>query len=436
MKSSLLRKWTGFCLALAILAGAAAGLVIAGSSSQAQAQERPRTLFQLLFPNRREESRPAVREPQPRKKQRSPSKRVTPKASSPAPAAASAPPPQADVEKAEDARTLLIVGDFLAGGLAEGLEAVFENDPTVRIVDRSNGSSGFVRNDFYDWPGNIGAILDEMKPAAAVVMIGSNDRQAMNIGGSSEPVRSDRWNTEYEARATLFASAFSTRDIPLVWVGLPSFKYSKMSSDMIAFNDIHRRAAQAASGVFVDIWDGFVDENGAFVTNGPDINGQPVRLRANDGINLTQAGKRKIAFYAEKPLAHILEDGSAGASPEKEIGEMFGPPIPGTTPVIQHTTPVSLTDPELDGGDELLGLVVVPRRDNALTPAQKLVIEGLAPDPRPGRVDDFGRSGLPETVAADEDGRTSALPEDNGTGTAQAADQAARNLSAGPRSSD
>ncbi|MFC3642968.1 SGNH/GDSL hydrolase family protein [Aquibium oceanicum] len=435
MKSPLLRKWTGLCLALAIIASAAAVVTFLGSVSEAQAQERPRTLFQLLFPNRREESRPAAREPQPRQKKRTPPARAEPREATPAPAAASAPPPPADVEKAGDARPLLVVGDFLAGGLAEGLETVFEDDPTVRIVDRSNGSSGFVRNDFYDWPGKIGDILDEVKPAVAVVMIGSNDRQVMGIGSSTEPVRSDRWATEYEARATMFASAFSSRGIPLVWVGLPSFKFSKMSSDMIAFNDIHRRAAEAASGVFVDIWDGFVDENGAFVTNGPDINGQPVRLRANDGINLTQAGRRKIAFYAEKPLAHILEDGSPGVSPDGEIGEMFGPPIPGSTPVIQHTTPVSLTDPELDGGDELLGLVVVPRRDNALTPAQKLVIEGLAPDPRPGRVDDFGRSSLPE-AAPDEGDRTSALPERPETGTAVTEDQAARDVSAGSQSSD
>ncbi len=412
MISTSFAKWLGLFVALAILAGTAGGAALLATSSSAQAQERPRTLFQLLFPNRREETRPVVREPQPRQRDRSTSKRVKPRAPASAPAAASAPasPPAADVEKAGDARTILVVGDFIAGGLAEGLETAFEGDPTVRIVDRSNGSSGFVRDDYYDWPGNIGAILDEEKPAVGVVMIGSNDRQAMRVDGSSQPVRSDSWSSEYQARATLFASAFSERNIPLVWVGLPSFRFSKMSSDMIAFNDMHRQATEAAGGVFVDIWDGFVDENGAFVTNGPDVNGQPVRLRANDGINFTQAGRRKIAFYTEKPLARILENGPAGPSAGSEIGEMFGPPIPGMTPVIQHTTPVSLTDPELDGGDELLGLVVAPRRENALTPAQKLVIEGLAPDPRPGRVDDFGRSKLPQPVLPDAEDRTSALP--------------------------
>ena len=73
-----------------------------------------------------------------------------------------------------------------------------------------------------------------------------------------------------------------------------------MNSDMLAFNDIYRRVGGERGGEFVDVWDGFVDENGAFVSTGPDINGQPVRLRSNDGINFTKAGKRKLAFYARK----------------------------------------------------------------------------------------------------------------------------------------
>ncbi|TIM80838.1 MAG: DUF459 domain-containing protein, partial [Mesorhizobium sp.] len=67
-----------------------------------------------------------------------------------------------------------------------------------------------------------------------------------------------------------------------------------------------RSTAESHGGEFVDIWDGFVDEEGAFVTSGPDINGQPVRLRTDDGIRVSKAGKRKLAFYAEKPLLKIL----------------------------------------------------------------------------------------------------------------------------------
>ena len=67
---------------------------------------------------------------------------------------------------------------------------------------------------------------------------------------------------------------------------------------------------EAAGGTFVDVWDGFVDEAGKFVITGSDVNGQQVRLRGSDGINLTKAGKRKLAFYAEKDIRKILGDAS------------------------------------------------------------------------------------------------------------------------------
>jgi uncharacterized protein len=394
--------WLALTLVLATIVTAGGGALLAVSGTPAYAQERPRTLFELLFRRdeplfRRGERR---REAAPQRSQPRNVKRVprTDRATAPAQSSAAA------LDKQEDARVLLVVGDFLAGGLAEGLGRVYAEDPTVRVVDRSNGSSGFVRDDFYDWPGRIGTILEEEKPAVVVVMLGSNDRQAMRVDGSSQDVRSEKWEAEYTARSSRFLAEITGRNVPVVWVGLPSFRFPKMSSDMIAFNDIQRGVTEAAGGVFVDIWDGFIDETGAFVTNGPDINGQPVRLRAGDGINFTEAGKRKIAFYAEKPLARLLQTGPAALAPDAGIGEMFGPPIPGEAPVIQHTPPVSLLDPALDGGDELMGLVVETRRTTALTAAQKLVIQGLAPDPRPGRVDDFGASPLPRAAAVSAEG--------------------------------
>lgn len=405
--------WLALTIVLATIVTAGGGALLAVSGTTAFAQERPRTLYELLFRRdeplfRRGERR---REAAPQRSQPRNVKRV-PRSDRTAPSAPSA---VVAADKKEDARVLLVVGDFLASGLAEGLERVYAEDPTVRIVDRSSGSSGFVRDDHYDWPSRIGGLIEEEKPAVVVVMLGSNDRQAMRVDGSSEEVRSEKWQAEYLARTSRFISEVAGRDVPVVWIGLPPFRFPKMSSDMIAFNDIQRGVTETAGGVFVDIWDGFIDENGAFVTNGPDINGQPVRLRAGDGINFTEAGKRKIAFYAEKPLARLLETGPATPAPDAGIGEMFGPPIPGEAPVIQQTPPVSLMDPVLDGGEELMGLVVAPGPRIAVTAAQRLVIQGLAPDPRPGRVDDFGASPLPQAAAVSTEGPPSETRSVTGT---------------------
>lgn len=286
------------------------------------------------------------------------------------------------VEKQPDAKTVLVIGDFLASGLAEGLETSFATNPRVRILDRSKGPSGFVRQDVFDWPKDIASLIDAEKPAAIAIMMGSNDRQQMQVNGERQPARSEAWTKEYENRTVALAEAIEDKKIPFVWVSMPAFKSTKMTSDMLAFNTYYKTAAEGGGGEFVDIWDGFVDENGAFVMSGPDVSGQPVRLRSGDGTNLTTAGKAKLAFYTEKPLRKLLgepsEDGPA-------VPAIAAPSLtPGTTTpaAVDRTEPMALNDPNLDGATELLG---APSTTPPAT--QPAAIAGQAPA---GRADNFG----------------------------------------------
>jgi hypothetical protein len=310
---------------------------------------------------------------------------------------APAPPPPPAIEKAEDAARILVIGDFLAGGLADGLGTAYGETPDVAVVVRSNRSSGHVPGDYYDWPGNITSIIAAEKPAAVVVMIGSNDRQQMRVGDAREQPRSDAWTAEYERRAAALVKAVRDRDLPLLWVGNLPFKSSAMSSDMIAFNDIYRRIVTDAGGEFIDVWDGFVDEAGNFVANGPDMNGQPAQLRADDGINVTRAGRRKIAFYVEKPLARLPGLGGAGipASPDLEPGIQPGPG--GVPAEIDRTPPLAIDDLGAEAGSGLLGASF------ARPEGESRARDGITPEPKPGRADDF----MPRRPATETTGAVS-----------------------------
>lgn len=369
--------------------------VIVPAGAQEYRKEQRRGLFNFLFggPLRTRQAEPPVAPQQQLRRQRAPA------ASRPSRAAVPRqPPPPPAVEKLENARVVLVIGDFLAGGLSEGLETAYGESPGVRIVNRSNGSSGFVRDDYYDWNAQIAAIIEETSPAIVVVMIGSNDRQQLVIDGEREAPRSDAWLKEYEKRVERFTDTVGDRKIPLIWTGLPAFKLSSMTSDMLAFNDLYKKAAEAAGGTFVDIWDGFVDENGAFLSTGPDMNGQPARLRGNDGINLTRAGKRKIAFYVEKPLNKLL--GQATSPDIGELGMESLPDLilhPAEPSPVDRTQPISFADPALDGGTELLGATVRP-----IGTAQTGGVTGVRIDehPHPGRADDFSQRD--ESATADK----------------------------------
>ncbi|OYR10350.1 GDSL-like Lipase/Acylhydrolase family protein [Brucella grignonensis] len=346
--------------------------------SSASAQERPRTLFDLLFGPKQAQPQRQYEQSRPQRARPAKPKRA-PKSATSAARSANVPAPKPDVvfvEKKPDAKKVLVVGDFIGNGLAEGLDIAFAPSADIRIVSRINGSSGFVRDDHFDWPANIGKILDEEKPSAVVVMIGSNDRQAITVKGQSLAARSPEWTAEYQSRVTKFTKEITDKNYPLIWVGQPPFRPRGMSQDMLALNEIYRTTSEKAGAKFVDVWDGFVDEEGNFSQTGFDINGQTARLRGNDGINTTSAGKRKLAFYAEKPLKALFGD--------VRDNEQLLPTAGQQDPLkpVDRIAPVSLRDIDRDNSGVLLGGTLASRKkdDKKLSNEQK---------PTPGRADDF-----------------------------------------------
>lgn len=374
--------------------------------AEAQAQEQRRTLLGILFGNRRQ-AEPAKKAAPRSTSPRRATTRSSPTRRSTQTRQAAAPAPEV-VEKVENARTVLVVGDFISDGMADGLQEAFADVASVVIQTRANGSSGLVRDDYYNWPAEIGGIIEAVGPDILVVQLGSNDRQAMRVDGSTEKVRTEAWTKEYERRIDTLLDAIAEAGAPVVWVGAPPFKFSSMSADILAFNELYRNATEARGGYFVDIWDGFVDEEGRFVSSGTDINGQNARLRAADGINFTRAGKRKMAFYVERQLKLLLGDDAAplltSLAPDG-LPMLKLPPLQTESDLVR-TNPIALLDPDLDGGSVLLGDVeqgeIATTSSNPLqakSVRQRLVEDGTPPPSQPGRAGNF-RWQSPETTSA------------------------------------
>jgi hypothetical protein len=217
-------------------------------------------------------------------------------------------------------------------------------------------------------------------------MLGANDRQQMVTDVGKEKFRTDGWYAEYQRRVLAFGKDVTARKIPLLWVGLPAFDSPSMMADAVQLNQIYRKQVESIGGEFVDIWDGFVSESGDFIVTGSDINGQQVRLRTSDGINMTDAGRRKVAFYVEKPARRIL---GTQASPDLvRLDSSNLPTIGLSSNSADHTDPIGLSDPNLDGGTALLGGGIQPV-SSTKSPRDRLVEDGQMAKPPAGRIDDY-----------------------------------------------
>lgn len=382
-----LKRGTGFALAA----------LIALAPSAAPAQEfNPLGWIGNLF-------KPAAPEPSPLIKHR-PERRQPATAPKPKKAARSEEKRARQTEAAiaaaqvEPNYFVAVIGDSLGQMMGQGLTEAFADRPEVSILRKAKESSGLVRDDFYDWPKAAQELLQSgQRIDIAVIMIGSNDRQTLRDGeGRAFEPLSPQWAEAYARRVEQVATLFRDRKIPLIWAGLPVMKSERLAADASAFNDLYREHAAKAGAKFVDLWEAFATENGAFSAAGPDINGEIVKLRAADGVHFTKAGARKLAHFVEPDIRRTLDEAMARAKPEGpgiaapaeaklpeeqstpgEVETVAPPPPP--KPVAGPVLP--LTGPARSPGGELAS--PGPR-------SQALARQTPRPsEPQPGRADDF-----------------------------------------------
>jgi uncharacterized protein len=200
--------------------------------------------------------------------------------------------------------------------------------------------------------------------------------------------REDRWVELYTKKIEEMIAVLKSKGVPVVWVGLPALRGAKATSDMLFLDSLYRDAAGKAGITYVDVWDGFVDESGRFLQQGPDFEGQIRRLRSYDGVYFTQAGARKLAHYVEREVTRLLAARSAPIELPTE------PATPDANAQPGQPAPRPLAGPILPlvassvGTDQLLGGPGSrPAAVDAL--AARTLVKGEPLAPPAGRADDF-----------------------------------------------
>jgi uncharacterized protein len=364
-----------------------------------------------------------------------------------APVEPSRAPPPRKVETTP-AHTVVVIGDSLADWLAYGLEEIYADQPDLGVVRKIRPNSGLIhyepRNDTLEWSQAVKDILADEKPSAIVVMLGLNDRvplrvpapprentprkgepagqagnakdtpqnqeqkpgeaaqapaQAGNPSGEQAAAvveagrpgtlvefRSEPWAQLYGKRIADMIASLKAKGVPVLWVGLPAVRGPRSTADMGYLDDLYHAAADKAGIRYVDIWDGFVDENGRYSVQGPDFEGQTRRLRSGDGVHFTKYGALKLAHLVDQDLSRVLTNpvvATPAPAPEAATPAKAGAAKPAIGPVLPLTADSGGQPGDLLGGSKNAS----PSPDD--TVAASVLVRGDPLAAPPGRADNF-----------------------------------------------
>jgi hypothetical protein len=359
--------------------GLIAAALLSGSAIAPVQAQSPFSIFEQLFRPRWQPEPQRDRDPAPRRAPREEAPDGTVYNSS----------AEADADAKRAAKPqeyVIVIGDTLAEQLAQGLaEAFLAERAEVAIVKKVRASSGLVRIDFHNWIAEAASIVANERATAFVVMLGANDRQALRDETGAHEIRSERWREIYIQRVDELIAKLKEKNVPVLIVGMPAMRLQRLSDDMTYINEILRERATKAGVRYVDVWDGFVDEKGQFMSSGPALDGQTRRLRLGDGVHMTRFGSRKLAHYAELDLIRLFDARARG--PLLPFGVQI-PTLPGVKPIAGPVLP--LTSP-MSPARTLVG--ATEKRDalpEAIDPdAAKTLVDGVPARPVAGRADDF-----------------------------------------------
>ncbi|HEX4998193.1 MAG TPA: DUF459 domain-containing protein [Terriglobia bacterium] len=189
-------------------------------------------------------------------------------------------------------RVIALTGDsMMTVGLSAVLLRETANRQDLHVVKAYRSGTGLARPEVFDWMRQYPAMLASEHPDIVIVALGANDGQGFVENGEVLAFGTDKWIEVYRRRLASFLELISAGGAQVIWIGLPPMKMENYNRRMEEINRIvytvvngHPKATWWNPAPYIG------DEMGAFREFLTTSDGRTLRIRASDGIHISDEG--------------------------------------------------------------------------------------------------------------------------------------------------
>ncbi len=281
--------------------------------------------------------------------------------------------------KIEEANRIVVIGDSTAGAISSGLVEAYKRTPSVLIASKIQNDIAITSNGFYPWLDASGFNFIGDRVKAVVVSIGTHDLNSIREAGSEFVFNSKGWQRAYRRRLVDIGAQIQLLGKPVIWVLPPPVLNNERSEKMREVIALQRSTLAPLKFRLINVEEGFLSRKANYSAFGPNISGERVRLREDDGIGFTKSGARKLALYVQREIDAILDENFDESLSANSLGKQKD----GVQQIILLTRPALLENQVLSGGN---GRTRSFYKDEK---ARSFFVDGKALTPPHGRVDNF-----------------------------------------------
>jgi len=211
-------------------------------------------------------------------------------------------PGRSRIYSRENPLSVYFFGDSQVFSLGSGLSRLAGKDSAIDVDFLAIHSSGFVRDDFYDWPRKLSDTLTEKDYAAVVIMLGMNDYQ-------------------YREKCRTMLDVAIARTGRVYWIGMPRVKNPSYNDNLSYIEAIHDSVAEEYSPDVlsrISLREIIPGDGNPYTETLELAPGHVQRIMSEDGSHFTVEGGQLVMRglfdrlvrdfpFSELPVAHLPE---------------------------------------------------------------------------------------------------------------------------------